>query len=480
MNAFRRIIAYVRVWTPRGLLWLAPLVALTGGARETVAATPPAMEVPSPVAATMADTVWTLETALARAMEANADVVAARHEVERQEGIRIQVRARLLPTVTASAGANEREHSLVDAPPSQRFLPPSPDTAVALYTYDMRVEIRQVVFDGFSSWHQMRRQDLISKQAFLALNNAALRTATLVRQAFDAVQMRRELLAAEQRRVEESGQIVRLTQAKHAVGDLPEFELLRAQSELEGTRAELAEAGRTLGQAEQNFRRLLQISDFGSPLRLAGKFEARSFTLPLDEAVAQARLNRPDLQSALVGVDAAKRNERSQVGRNLPRVEAFASYGRRSSYYNSAFELDGWTYGVMGQWSLFEGGAGRGAKMTLRAETRAAEDKLLDTEHQVVSKLRELYESLNQARAAMDAQQQSMNLSSRASRDAQRLFEVGQASLEQVLQTGMSFRRAESRYGEAVFNYNSIIAEIEYSVGGRLSDSVNAPVPWKP
>src|SRR6185295_9044423 len=135
-----------------------------------------------------------------------------------------------------------------------------------------------------------------------------------------------------------------------------------------------------------------------------------------DDAIAQARLNRPDLQGAIIAVDAAKRNERAQNGRNLPRVDAFASYGRRSSYYNSAYELDGWTYGVMGQWNLFEGGATHGAKVTLRAETRGAEDKLLDTEHQIISKLRELYESLKQSRVAMEAQQQSMNLASRASR----------------------------------------------------------------
>jgi outer membrane protein TolC len=200
----------------------------------------------------------------------------------------------------------------------------------------------------------------------------------------------------------------------------------------------------------------------------------------LDEAIAQARLNRPDLQGAAVAVDAAKRNERSALARNLPRVEAFASYGRRSSYYNSAIGLEGWKYGASGQWNLFEGGATRGQKYVLRAERRAAEDKLLDTEHQIVSKLRELYQSLEHARVAMDAQEQSMSLSSRASRDARRLLDVGQASLDQVLQTGMSFRRAESRYNEAIYNYNAIIAEIEYAVGGRLSDSVAVPAPWKP
>lgn len=423
---------------------------------------------------------WTLERAVDRAMEANAELLAAKHEFERQEGIRLQVRARVLPSVAASGGVNERAQSLVDESPSQRLQPPSPDTAVALYGYDVRLEVRQLVFDGFSSWNQLKRQQLITKQTYLTLFNTAIRTATQVRQAFDAIQMRGGLAASEQRRVEEFEQLVTLTRRKQAVGEVPEFELLRAEAELYGAQAELADAGRALGQAEQSFRRLLQIVDHGEPLQLAGQFVARDFKLPLDEAISRAIANRPDLESAALGLEAAKRNERSLKGRYLPRVEVFGSYGARSSYYNSSVRLEGWTFGASGQWSLFEGGAAKGQEMVLRAERRAAEDRLADTRHQVTSRLRDLYQGLQQARVAMESQGRGLDLSSRASRDARRMFEAGQANLEQVLQSGVTYRRAVSRQAEAVYNYNSIVADIEFSVGGQLGDSVTLPSRWKP
>lgn len=386
----------------------------------------------------------------------------------------------MLPTVSASAGVNERDQGLVDLAPSQRLLPPSPETSVALYGYDVRLEVRQLVFDGLSSWNQIKRQQLLTKQAYLNLHATVMRTATLVRQSFDAIQMRTALVAAEVRRVEEFVKLVDLTRRKHAVGEIPEFEALRAEAELQGARAELAEAQRGLGQAEQGFRRLLRISDMGVPLRLDGAFVPRPFVLPIADAISQARANRPDLEGAVLAVEAAKRNEASQTGRYLPRVEVFASYGTRSSYYNSAIQLEGWTLGAAGQWSLWEGGATKGQKLSLRAERRAAEARLADTEHQITSKLRELYQGLEHARVAMEAQERSLSLSARAARDARRLYEVGQASLEQVLQAGMTHRRAESRYGEAVYNHNALVAEIEFSVGGRLGDSVDIPGQWKP
>ncbi len=426
---------------------------------------------------------WTLERALNRAMEANPDLIVAKHEFERQEGIRLQLRARLLPSLAASASVSERALGLVDRPPSDPLrdpkLPPVPETAVALPAYDMRVEVRQLVFDGLSSWHQLKRQQLLGKQSYLTLHATAMRTASQVRQGFDAIQMRTEVLAAEKRRVEEFSQVVAWTARKHEAGEIPEFELLRAESELESARAELADAARLLSQAEQSFRRLLQLSDTGGGLRVEGVFVPRPFDLSLDQAISQAMANRPDLRSAELAVEAARRNQLSLIGGYLPKVEVFASYGARSSYYTWDIERDGWTYGAMGQWNIFDGGAARGRRVAARAERRTAETRLTELEHQIHSRLRELYEGLQQAKVSMDAQRKSVSIASRASRDARRLYEEGQTSLEQVLQAGMTHRRAESRLSEAVFNYNSIVADIEFSVGGELGDSFKVTEKWK-
>jgi outer membrane protein len=442
---------------------------------------PESKTTPLPPAPAPGDTgVWTLERALDRAMEANGELLAAKHEFERQEGIRIQLRARLLPSLALSGATSDRSQSLVDEAPSQRLVPPSKDTAVALSNYDARIEVRQLVFDGLSSWNQAKRQQLLTRQSYLTLYTTAIRTATQVRQGFDAIQMRASMLASEQRRVQDFEQLLKVTTRKQAVGEIPEFELLRVDAELQGARAELADAARALGQAEQAFRRLLQVVDNGQPLRLSGRFVPRDFKLPLDEAIQRAVANRPDLEGAALAVEAAKRNERAVKGRYLPRIEVFGSYGSRSSYYDAGNRLNGWTVGAQGQWSIFEGGAGRGQDAVVRAERRAAEDKLTDTRHQITSRLRDLYQGLQQAQVAMEAHARSVSLAARSSRDATKLYEAGQANLEQVLQTAVTFRRAESRHAEAIYIYNSLVADIEFSVGGRLGDSVPLTPRWKP
>ncbi len=437
----------------------------------------------APAAVSSAAGPWTLERAVARAVEANPDILEARYDVERQEGARLQVRARMLPSVTGTGGINQREQSLVDVPPGQRANPPppSPDTAVALFGYDLQIEFRQTVFDGLSTWNATKRQKLQSREALLNLKGVVMKTVSSVRQGFDAILWRTEAVAAERQRVEEFEQVMKWTERKRTVGDVPEFELLRAQAELEGARADLAEAIRAEGQAEQTFRRLLQISPSGGSLVLTGEFAPRAFSLPLDEAVSKARANRPDLEAASIAVEAARKNLTSNAGSSyFPRIDAFATYGTRTSYYTSSYHLKGWTYGLSGQWNIFEGGAARGRQVALRADLRGAQTKLAETEQGIISQLEELYQSLEQSRVAMEAQRISVSTSERAARDAHRQYELGSANLEQVLQADITHRRAVTRFNETVFNYNAIIAQIELSVGGQVNDSLQVPGTWKP
>ena len=351
--------------------------------KETVSVAPP-----DAAPSTQADA-WTLEHAIARALQANADLLDAKYNFERQEGTKLQFVAQMLPQVSGSATMDQRQRTLVDYDPRSLALgvPPSALTAVAVFDYDVRVEVRQTVFDGLSSWNQVRRQQLLTKQSFLTLKSVVIQTVSLVRQAFDGIQLRTAVVDSEERRLDEYTQLVDMTARKQAAGEIPEFELLHAQAEMESVRADLAEARRALGQAQQTFRRLLQLPDSAATITVVGKFEPRPFDLPLEKAIGLARANRPDLEAAELAVRAARQNEKSEHGTYVPKVDAFAYYDARSSYYNSGVQRNGWTVGLLGQWNIFDGGAARGRRMVMRAERHTAENHLTQTEHEIVSKL---------------------------------------------------------------------------------------------
>ena len=423
--------------------------------------------------------VWDLPAALQRAMQANPNIQAARFEAEREEGVRLQVQARLLPRVSASASTDERSSSLIDRSPYEFNLPPSNRSAVARWGYDLRVEVRQLVFDGLSSWNSAQRQKLRQRQAVLNLMNVANQTVGAVRQAYDAVLVRRAQLAAERQRVTDLMQLTDWAARKQALGAIAEYELLTVQAQLEQARAELADIERDHIFAEQEFRRLLLLPGDAGPLGLTGKFEPRVFELAYSVALGLAFQHRPDLESATLAVAAGKRQERAIIGGYLPRFDVFASFAERTSYYNSARTLDGWTIGAMGSWNLFDAGESRGRRLAARAERRQAETRLTQVEHNIGSRLREQYQGLDQARAAVVAQDAARQLAARAHHQAQRLYTNGQVSLESVLQSQLTARQADNRYLDVVYRFNVLVAQIEFAIGGVAAEPP-AAAPWKP
>lgn len=423
---------------------------------------------------------WTLEVALDRAFISNPDIIEARQAVEAQEGVRLQARARIFPQLSGVASIDKRAESLIDRSPDDLSKAINQRLALTSSGYDLRIEVRQMVFDGFTSWNQIRRQDLVRKQSYLTFLSTVNRTASLVRQAFDAILLRQRTLTLELRRIGDLKQLVDWSMRKQMAGEIAEFESLRAETEWQAAQAEAAEAKRNLAQAEQVFRKLLQIPDSDKGLQLDGELSQRLFDIDYESAVGRARAHRPDLESAQLRVSADKLQQRALMGELGPKIEVFASYGARSSYYEPARQLEGWTVGALGRWNFFDGGEHRGRTRAQLAERRVSEARLVEVEHQIVSQMRELFEGLAQAREALTARRKTADLALRATTQARRMFEAGQANIEQVLQSEVVWRRSENSMSEAIYNYNITVAQIEYAMGVSPDQFRSLSEPWKP
>ena len=427
-----------------------------------------------PVRLPKVDERWTIESALARALEANPEFLAAKAEHERQEGVRMQARARLLPQLNLSASSDKRDQGLTDRSPQEFNLPPNERSIIASSNYDAHMELRQLIFDGFDTWNQAKKYRALELESRFSMESAAQRTIALVRQAFDAVLWRREALAKERERVTALQQVVDWTVKKQEAGEVAEYEKYRAQAELKLAEADLAQALSNVAKAEQAFRRLLMIPDgiaTGSPLLIEGELKPRILTWTLSEAIAMAHARRPDLSAAAANLKAAQHSVHAAYGSYLPKVEAYVSYGARSSYYDETRRLEGWSGGAAASWNIFDGLETRGRIKMELASRRAAEVRLEDTAMQIDSQLRELYAGVELARSMVEAQRGAADLAGRSLSQARRLHQLGQISLEQVLQAELTSRQAELGWLEAIFNHNSTITEIEYSVGSGLATS---------
>ncbi len=411
--------------------------------------------------------VWTLDTAISRALAANPTLVEAKLLVERQVNLAIEAGSRGRPQVAITGGHDWRDPNSLDAGPNVT----NPRTALADRSYDIRLEVRQLLFDGGGISNSVKREKLQTLQTRLALQLAAYRTVALVKQHYEAVLFREATLANARRRVESVQQIADFTERRWKLGEQTELDHLRAQTELRLAQADVVKAQRDCQQSRIEFARQLYLpapEDSKSSFQLSGHLEPASLSLPRDEAISLAVARRLDLQSAQVQVQLADAVVRAVKSDAFPKIEANVGYGYRSSYYNYERDLNGWSAGVSGRWPIFDGHAVRARTRAYQAEQRITQVRLEDLELKVRTEVADLYASLALARSSLVAQEEAKVLAEKSLAYARRGYELGQVTLQQVLEMEEVLLRTQNAYAEAILTLNASVAQLEYTVGGAL------------
>jgi len=411
--------------------------------------------------------VWTLDTAISRALAANPALVEAKLMVERQTNLAVEAGSRRRPQVAVTGGQDWRDPNSLDAGPNVT----NPRTALADRSYDIRMELRQLLFDGGGISNSVKSEKLKTLQTRLALQLAAYRTVALVKQHYEAVLFREATLANARRREESVRQIAEFTERRWKLGEQTELDHLRAQTELRLAQADIVKAQRDRQQSRIDFARQLYLPPPGDSMTsftLSGRLEPDSFKLPRDEAISLAVARRLDLQSAQLQTQIADAVVRAVRSDAFPKIEANAGYGYRSSYYNYKRDLDGWSAGISGRWPIFDGNAVRSRTRAYQAEQRISQVRLEDMDLKVRTEVADLYGGLELARASLSAQEEARVLAEKSLAYSKRGYELGQATLQQVLEMEEVLLRAENARAEAVLTLNATVAQIEYTVGGAL------------
>jgi len=405
--------------------------------------------------------IWTPQDALSRALDANPEVQVALATAQRQDALKLHAVSRLFPRISVTGTAEQRDPALIDR---DLRVPPAARSEVAEHSYTARFEVRQLLFDGLASWHQVRRMSLLRKKASLDAREMFLRVAAQVRQAYDAILLRHRVVDVRRESVESLSRLAEMASRRFELGEIAEFESLRASSALQSAQADLAQAEADLARTEEVFCRLLYIPRPPDGVNLAGDLERVDLRLPFDEAISRAYAERLDLRGAELQLEAAKMAQRIAAGEALPRIEGYVGYDYRSSYYDFDRQLDGWVVGIVGRWDIFDGGQTVASSRAQRADRRIAEIRLEEARQAIGSQVRELYSGLEQAQTVMNAHAAARDLGQRSLQEAERLFEVGRAATEDVLNAQVAYREALIGWLGAVFTYNTTVYQIDYAV----------------
>ena len=389
----------------------------------------------------------TLDRVLARFLERNLAVEAARYRVESARADQIAARLRPNPTVTLTAENFKIVSSSPFSVPFTRLYEVGP-------TYSQPIELggkrrlRMEVADLSVSRAEAQLADVLRQR--LAEVKRAYYEAVLARQSLD--------LVLEQRRYFDD--LVQFNQARFEEGAASGSELLKAKLERVKfvtvvTQAQLAER-----QAGIKLLELLGETNLETPVRVAGVLSAEPVGIDLASLKQKALGNRPDVQAAERNAALAERRIALEKARGVPDITPFAGYKRVGVDHTMLFGLT---------IPLRISNRNQAEIARAVADQKVAETETAMARNRVLAEVESAYRAYQAARAQIDTFQRELLSQADESREmVQFAYREGATDMLPLLEAQRTRTDIHQQYLRALFDYQNSILLLEAAIGGEI------------
>ena len=451
---------------------------------------------------------FTLDQAILTALQRNPGLLNAEQEIKRTRGVIIQVRAQVLPQVTARGNfdwtdpnlqgarifsnqtgstpgtATGAAASLIDPLPSQvrevhpplAAASPTPgiqNTQVTDVSYTISVLGSQLIFNG-TSWPQIRGTFFQRDSAYFAFRNTLDQLIATVKTQFYQIVVDRELVTVNEQSVELLAAQLKDQQNRFEAGTVPRFNVLQAEVAYYNQLPLLITAQNNLRIAKITLAKTLGL-DFQPrrgehpPLEVLGEMPYIPRSITLANAIEMGKERRPFLKQARANVLNQKEQVRAAAGQFLPTITTTGGGEWISSPTNSSWHdiTKGWIATVQGSVPIWDSGAIAGQVIQQRALLFEAKNTYDDDVRQVELEIQQAYSTLQQNRELIQSQEKNVELADEAVRLAKARLDAGAGVQLDVLNATVQLLTAQSTRLQALFGYNSSLAEFDRATGAQ-------------
>src|SRR5881398_3221465 len=192
-------------------------------------------------------------------------------------------------------------------------------------------------------------------------------------------------------------------------------------------------------------------------------------TISLADAIELGKERRPLLKQARANVLNQKEQVRAAAGQWLPTITTTGGGEWASSSANSSWHdiSKGWIARVQGSLPIWDSGQIYGQVKQQRALLSEAELTYDDDARQVELEVQTAYSNLQQNRELIKSQEKNVGLAEEALRLAKARLDAGAGVQLDVLNAQVQLLTAQSTRLQALFGYNSSLAEFDRATGAQ-------------
>src|SRR5436305_662140 len=450
---------------------------------------------------------FTLDQAIFTALQRNPTLLNAEQEIKRAKGVIIQVRAQALPQINANAnfqwtdphltGArvlgntsttsgftpSTAAASLMEGVPSQVgdfrtpvvAATPTPvrNVETSDISYAISVTGTQLIFNG-TTFNQIRGTFFQRDSAYFAFRNILDSLIATVKTQFYQIIVNRELVSVNEENVHLLEAQLTDQQNRFEAGTVPRFNVLQADVQLHNQIPQLITAQNNLRISKLQLSKTLGL-DFqrrlgeSPPLEVIGEMPYIPRSIELADAIELGKQRRPFLKQARANVLNQLQQLRAAAGQWPPNISTTGGGEWVSEPVNSSWHdiSKGWTALVQGSLPIWDSGAIAGQVIQQRAllsETKITYD---DDVRQVELEIQTAYSNLQQNEELVKSQEKNVELADEALRLAKARLDAGAGVQLDVLNATLQLLTAQSTRLQALFGYNSSLAEFDRATGAQ-------------
>jgi len=420
---------------------------------------------------------YSLDDCLQLALDRNPSILKAQHEIERTQGLIIQAKSTLYPHVDLSGRIEERNDDLFnqgDDPTIQRFRD----------FWTIQLQVVQSIYSGGVNRQQIAIAKLEHEAALIQLQATIDAILQQVKTTVYAV-------VIDQAQLDSQRQTIQLLQGENSrqkdlfdAGRTTRFNVLRTQVSLANQQTLLSGLQTDLTNNEIALSQLLNVewpknrSPFQPPFNLQCSLDCPPLDkVKVEDFIALALARRPELQVMDRQIDIAQRKIKIDKAANVPHIDAYVGDEEYRDQTLSSFNSsqNGYAFGLLGTWDIFDGFASRGQKImdtaTLDSQHVARDQLVLQIEGEV----REDYAQLLTAQATIQAQAANQKIAEESVKLARVSADSGYATLLDVLQATLDLTASRTDLIRSRQMYLDAMANLEHAISLKFVDWPSNP-----
>ncbi len=409
------------------------------------------------ISANAAQPTYSHDEAVALAVAQNPEIVIARKRLEAARGSVIEARSGYLPSVVSTGIYRKREQQN-----SSRLR--SDD-------YNAAVRIVQNIYTGGAVSNATAIARLNYEKQALELQTIIDRVTMDTRTAYYELLLNRAKVNVQEQSLNVFRQELKTQSERLSAGTVGELNVRRAEVSVANAEPDLIDAQ---SQLRLSYLRLAELfgvdtsaTPDGVPFEIEGQLQYEQRRPDLNESLARAVLNRPEVKMRQLDVAIEEHQLKLDRSELRPQVQAFTGYevyNERDPNLGREFN-HGYVVGVNATWHLFDGFATKGRMIATRARREAAQAALEATENSIRTDVRSAFLDLQQSDRTLQSETKNVQNADESLEMAKSNLGVGLGTQLDVLQAASDVNRIRTTRLNAIYLHNVGLARLDRACG---------------